>query len=277
MKDNECVAFLQWALPRMDMRWRGFRKVRKHVCKRISRRMAELDLSSATAYRDFLETHEDEWAVLDSFCRITISRFYRDRSVFDHLGAEVLPELAQPVAEAGETRLRCWCAGCASGEEVYTLKMVWQHNASALPQGIELHIVATDVDPIVIQRAQRGCFATSSLKELPEDWLAEDFELTDDEYCVRACLRTDIEFLLQDIRHEQPSGLFDLILCRNLVFTYFEQDLQSEMLRQFLDRLMPNGVLVTGKQEPLPEDATGLAECAEHTGVYHKAESTRVV
>lgn len=274
MKDTECVEFLQWALPRMDMRWRGFRKVRKQVCKRISRRMAELGLTTTTAYRDFLDAHPNEWTVLDSFCRITISRFYRDHSVFRYLGEEILPELAKMAAATGQDRLRCWCAGCASGEEVYTLKMVWRHNASRLPQGIDFQIVGTDIEPIMIERAQRGCFEMGSLKEVPEDWLVEDLEPTTEGYRVRDYLRTGIEFRLQDIRTEQPKGPFHLILCRNLVFTYFEEELQFAILGTLLERLVPSGILVTAKQESLPEEATGLEECAPHTGVYRKTEGS---
>ena len=77
MKDSDCVDFLQWALPRLGLRWPGFRKVRKQVCKRVDRRLRELGVPDAKTYRDFLEKHREEWSVLDSFCRIPISRFYR--------------------------------------------------------------------------------------------------------------------------------------------------------------------------------------------------------
>jgi len=95
LSDSDCVAFLQWALPRLRMRWPGFRKVRKQVCKRIRRRIAALELSGIAAYRQWLEDHPGEWEVLDGMCRITISRFYRDRGVFDALAGEILPGLAR--------------------------------------------------------------------------------------------------------------------------------------------------------------------------------------
>ncbi|MFB3131394.1 MAG: CheR family methyltransferase, partial [Rhodothermales bacterium] len=123
MKDTACVDFLQWALPKLHMRWPGFRKVRRQVCKRVRRRMRTLGLDHTEAYRAYLEAHPDEWDVLDAMCRITISRFYRDRGVFDLLRATLLPQRAQRATD--ETTLRCWSAGCASGEEVYTLKILW--------------------------------------------------------------------------------------------------------------------------------------------------------
>jgi len=75
MTDRECIAFLQWALLRMRMRWAGFRRVRAQVLKRISRRIEALSLPGADAYRTYLDSHPDEWAVLASLCRVTISRF----------------------------------------------------------------------------------------------------------------------------------------------------------------------------------------------------------
>jgi hypothetical protein len=79
MQDAECVALLRWALPRLGLRWPGFRKVRRQVCKRINRRIKELGLADVAAYREHLERVPEEWPRLDALCRITISRFYRDR------------------------------------------------------------------------------------------------------------------------------------------------------------------------------------------------------
>ena len=85
MNDADCVEFLQWALPRLRMRWAGFRKVRGQVCKRIGRRLKELGLGDIDAYRSYLDKHSEEWEILDGLCRITISRFHRDRKVFECL------------------------------------------------------------------------------------------------------------------------------------------------------------------------------------------------
>ena len=85
MKDTDCREFLDWALPRLGFRRAGFRHVRGQVCKRIGRRLRALDLPDHGAYRQLLDADPGEWATLDSFCRITISRFCRDRQVIDWL------------------------------------------------------------------------------------------------------------------------------------------------------------------------------------------------
>ena len=85
MRDADCVAFLQWALPRLDLRWQGFRKVHGQVCKRLKRRIKALGLADIAAYRARLEAYPDEWATLDEMCHITISRFFRDSRIFETL------------------------------------------------------------------------------------------------------------------------------------------------------------------------------------------------
>jgi len=130
MQDSDCVEFLQWALPRLHRRWPGFRKVRAQVCKRIDRRCKALGLAGPRAYRDYLEQHPAEWEPLDRLCPITISTFYRDKAVFDFLGTALLPHLAQDSQRLTARDLRALSIGCASGEEPYTLRLVWHFHVA---------------------------------------------------------------------------------------------------------------------------------------------------
>lgn len=268
MKDSQCVEFLQWALPRLRMRWPGFRKVRRQVCKRINRRLWELGLPDVSAYREYLGTHPAEWTVLNGFCRIPISRFYRDRGVFDFLRDEVLPSLAVAIRDSRDKRLRCWSAGCASGEEPYTLSMLWKLALAARFPDVVFELIATDIDPCMLDRARRGRYTMSSLKDLPQAWLSVAFTESDGEFSVKSEYRDGVHFLRQDIRREMPAGVFQLVLCRHVVFTYFDNRVQAELLRAILAKLVPGAVLVTGKQEPLPPHVPELRECGRHMGVY---------
>ncbi|MGK7873069.1 MAG: protein-glutamate O-methyltransferase CheR [Xenococcaceae cyanobacterium] len=270
MKDRECVHFLQWALPQLHLRWSGFRKVRRQVCKRIQHRLRELELSDVSTYQFYLATHPEEWSILDTYCRITISRFYRDRSVFNYLRQAVLPGLAQLAIARGDPELRCWSAGCASGEEVYTLKIIW--NLSVLPQfpTLPLRIVATDADAHMLQRAKIGCYESGSLKELPPDWLAMAFTQSDQQYCIGSAFREGIDFYQQDIRTQMPNGQFHLVLCRNLVFTYFQETLQQEVLQRIIQRMLPGGAIAIGSHESLPPGIAQIQACADDFRIYHR-------
>jgi chemotaxis protein methyltransferase CheR len=278
MIDSQCVAFLQWALPRLRMRWPGFRKVRKQVCTQLDRRIKELGMADVATYQAYLEAHPDEWTVLDGFCRIPISRFYRDRSVFDCLRDEVLPELATQVSERGDQELRCWSAGCASGEEVYTLAIIWKLGAGLNDPRVRIRIVATDSDSAMLERARRACYSRSSLTDLPKEWLEVTFELHNGLFSVRPAFRDCVEFMLQDIRHEMPTGKFDLILCRHLAFTYFDESLQRQTLQRLLSKLLPGGIFVGGKQEALSAGCLELLEeYRPRTGIYRPAGSAHSI
>lgn len=268
MTDQQCVEFLQWALPQLRLRWPGFRKVRRQVHKRINRRMGELGLSEVADYRSYLTAHPAEWPVLDGFCRISISRFYRDKSVWDCLGEHVLPELARTAAARDEQAVRCWCAGCASGEEVYTLAIVWNTRVRPRFPGTRFRLLATDVDDEMLRRARRARYQASSLKDVPPDWLSGAFTRAAEEYVLCRDLSSPIELRRQDIRRELPAGPFHLVLCRNLVFTYFDEDLQRQILKQIVQRVVPDGILVIGKQEPLPVGTTGVLPYARNVGIY---------
>ncbi len=257
MADADCAAFLQWALPRLGLRWQGFRKVHGQVCKRLKRRMKELGLHDFSAYRRRLAAAPEEWTVLDAMCHITISRFYRDSNIFAALGQRVLPEIAERAARE-QREARVWSAGCASGEEPYTLKIIWDLDVADRFPHLGCSIVATDVDEVMLERARKACYRKGSLRELPEAFVTVGFDRVDSLHCVRPRHREGVSFLLQDLRSEAPDGPFDLILCRNVAFTYFEPPLQREVLSRLIGRLAIPGYLVIGAQERLPRALDNL-------------------
>ena len=270
MKDASCISFLQWALPRLNMRWQGFRKVRKQACKRISRRATELNLADIESYRDYLEQNVDEWQMLDALCRITISRFYRDRGLFDYLGSRVLPGLVQQAVKTGQRLIRCLCIGAASGEEPYSMSLLW--NLACIPKISELdfEITATEIDPLMIERARQGCYPASSIRELPEDWLAKAFDQQKNQYCLKQKYRQRVKFAEQDIRRSIPTGPYHIILCRNLVFTYFDCDLQATILDRIAKQMLPGGSLVLGTHENLPKNSAGLVQWDPNMKIFKK-------
>jgi chemotaxis protein methyltransferase CheR len=183
---------------------------------------------------------------------VTISRFFRDACVFDTLRAKVLPAIAAH-AQQDRRDARCWSAGCASGEEPYTLKMLWDLDVLGAFPDVALSIVATDVDEKVLDRARAGCYRVTSLRQMPSRMIAQGFDSAGPLLRVRAAHREGVTFLHQDLRSQAPPGPFDLVFCRNLAFTYFAEALQQRVLDTFSERLRPNGYLVVGAHEQVQD------------------------
>jgi chemotaxis protein methyltransferase CheR len=258
MTDAECVALLQWLLPRLHMRWRGFRRVRKQVCKRFQRRITELGLEDVDAYRDYLCRRPEELLVARYLCRVTISRFNRDREVFRYLADQVFPTLAASARGADDTHLKAWSIGCASGEEPYTLAMLWKLVVAPCVPATDLRILATDIDEALLERARRACYARGALKELPTDWLPRAFETHEEGYRLRPAITRYVRLERHDLLTSVPDGPFDLVLCRNLAFTYFDTASQVRAATIIQRSLRPGGALVLGQHEQLPDKAPGF-------------------
>jgi chemotaxis protein methyltransferase CheR len=270
MDDSEWVTLLQAGLPRLGLRWAGFRKVRGQVCKRLRRRASELGLPDADAYHAYLERHPEEWAVLDSLTHVTISRFNRDRGVFTLVESEVLPVLASEAMMYGAETVEAWSAGCASGEEAYTLAIIWQLALAHRFPGLALRILATDVDEAMLARARRGCYGAGSLREVPEPWRAAAFVRQGRCHCVRGEIRAVVRIVRHDIRDRPPAGTFDLVLCRNLAFTYFDGAGQLSVVSRLGAALRPGGALAVGKHEALPAGVGQFEPWSPAARVYRR-------
>ena len=270
VENNKYVNFLQWALPVLNFRWRGFRKVRRQVYKRIDKRIIELGLTCIGQYRNYLEKNSEEWSVLDHFCRITISRFYRDSRVFDYLGSDVLPALVNSIRKKNINTIRVWSAGCASGEEPYTVAILWHYLILPKNPDFHLEIIATDIDPIMIKRGKASCYKMSSLRNLPVKWLEQAFDQKNGSYFLKRPFKEYVRFALLDIRQKAPDGVFQIILCRNLAFTYFDFKLQQLVLKKLFEKIETGGVLVTGTHEQIPIERIEFKPWAKHMPIYQK-------
>jgi chemotaxis protein methyltransferase CheR len=265
MQDADCTTLLQAVAPRLGLRWRGFRNVQGQVCKRIQRRMKQLGLADVAAYQAHLAAEPAEWSVLEQLCAVTLSRFYRDAAMWQLLRQHALPGAALAAQVAGDAAFRAWSAGCASGEEAYTLSIVWAFEFAERYPELPLRVLASDVGPAVLARARAARYALATLRELPLGWRERAFEpvtafTPGGEWQLRAPLRTAVELRRADVRGELPRESFRLILCRNVVFTYFDERQQGELLERLLTRLLPGGLLVLGQGERLPARAAAPAE-----------------
>ncbi len=235
--------------------------------------MDELRLTRFTDYQAYLLDHPSEWPILDSLCWIAISRFYRDRALFQSLEVAILPALAERAAAHGQHKLTCWSLGCASGEEPYSLAILWNLAvAPRLPEGMTLDVLATDIDPQAIERGKQGCYGPSSVKDLLAPWREQAFVPTASGLCLKPEHKKLVTFQEQDVRRGMPEGPFDLILCRYLIFTYFDVALQQRLLAQIMDRLHGGGALVIGTTDVLPTPFAQLEPWPGCKLVYRKRD-----
>jgi chemotaxis protein methyltransferase CheR len=250
------------------MRWKGFRKPRGQVCKRISARLAELGLEDLTAYRRYLEAHPREWEELAFACRVTISRWLRDREIWWRLGDRLLELASERDAASG---LAAWSAGCASGEEPWTLRLLWDLELAGSAPGLSLRVLATDIDPALLLRAERACYPESSLEEIPGHWREQAFELSaDGTPCLADRFRHGVTFRRWDVSDAPPAGPFDLVLCRNLVYTYLDASAQERATRRIVSVLREGGLLVVGAHEAAPEGVDPALEPLERA-IYRRS------
>jgi len=252
MNKNKEINFIKWALSKLGYRWDGFRKPRGQVAKRIQERMHELDLQGGySQYKKYLENHPAEWSLLDSLCNVTISRFFRDRELWDFLRRDLLKHLLH---NEQTKPLQIWSAGCCNGEEPYTISMILEMLSKKETLNRDLSILATDRNTDVLNRAKRGLYPGGALRELTEEEIRTFFiKISGEEkYRIRDRVKKNTEFEQSDIRHSVPERIFDIIFCRNLVFTYFAKKEQ----KRFLDRIYPvlknSGYLIIGGDEKIP-------------------------
>lgn len=270
MSRDKYIEFLTWALPGLSMKYRGFRKVKRQVCRRIDGRMRELGLSGLDGYKSYLISNKEEWRILDQFCRIHISRFFRDARVFQTLADFMLPELARKIEKGNGKILSVWSLGCASGEEAYTFKLIWDAALQEKFPRLTMKILGTDIDEHMLERARIGLYQKSGLKEVPDHLIEFGFEITGENCLLKKGLKANTLFLLQDVRKELPETSFHIIACRNLVFTYYDENLQRKLLPLLIQKLLPGGILVLGKNESLPGDFPDLIQNKKSNLIYHR-------
>ncbi len=221
--------------------------------RRLQRRVVATGSSNLTDYMRHAQRNPSEYQRLANSFLIKVTEFFRDPDLFTFLQHEAMPQLIEAGRERGE--LRFWSAGCATGEEAYSLAILV---AEALGNDLErmaVRIFATDLDEDAVVFARRGVYPASALVELSPERIAANFTELDGAFEVRKTIRNLVVFGQHDLSQRSPFPRIDLTLCRN-VLMYFTPDLQKRALQLFAFSLRDGGLLVLGKAEtvnPLPE------------------------
>lgn len=220
---------------------------RSTILRRLQRRMGATSFDALAGYRRFLLENPDEEERLVSSLLIKVTDFFRDPKLFTYLRERTLPALIN-AARARGGELRFWSAGCATGEEAYSIAILVSEVLGAEPSGIPVRVFATDLDGSAISFARRGVYPAKSLASLPPELVARYFTEVDGEYEVSKALRDLIVFGEHALGQRPPFPQTDLVLCRN-VLMYFMPELQKRTLEAFAFSLREGGSLVLGSGE----------------------------
>jgi chemotaxis protein methyltransferase CheR len=238
--------------------------VRKGVKKRIRRHMAELGCSTIEQYFTAL-SKPGARADCEQCLRVTISRFFRDPPLWQTLEDRILPHLSQVFPAP----LRIWSAGCASGEEPYSLAMLCQ----ALTPPLAPILLATDAQDDCLRRARQGEYSRGSLKELPETMQSRYFDLKGRQAVIRPHRLPPIDWQVHDLVNDPVQGEpFHLILLRNNLLTYYQGSVLQAAFLKVVSRLAPGGCLVIGRHEALPAPGVALIRDKACPWVYWLGE-----
>ncbi len=216
--------------------------------RRIERRMAmaAVETDGMERYLELLRSNPDELELLASDLLIHVTSFFRDRQVFDLLAETVVPDLVQ--RRSPDQPLRIWIAGCSTGEETYSLAMLFREAIGAAKSNAKLQVFASDIDSDAIASAREGFYPEAIEAEVSPDRLARFFAKEDHGYRVLPELRATVVFTAQDVLADPPFSHLDLVSCRNLLI-YLRPEAQAKVLSAFHFALREGGILLLGSSE----------------------------
>jgi two-component system, chemotaxis family, CheB/CheR fusion protein len=221
--------------------------------RRVERRMQTVGIRKCDEYQAYLEAHAEEFVALFNTILINVTAFFRDEAAWEYLAKEALPALL--AHRKGDSPLRIWSAGCAGGQEAYTLAMVLSEALGVEAFRQRVKIYATDVDEEALLQARQASYTEKEIEGVPKDLRKKYFELVGGRYVLRAEPRRSIIFGRHDLVQDAPMSKLDLLVCRNALM-YFSAEAQSRILARFHFALRESGLLFLGKAEMLVTRST---------------------
>jgi two-component system CheB/CheR fusion protein len=234
---------------------------RATVLRRIERRLAVNELPDLTTYAAFLRANPDEARALLKDLLISVTNFFRDPEAFEALARGVVPKLFE--GKGAGDQLRVWVAGCATGEEAYSLAMLLAEHAETLPQPPGLQVFATDIDEDAIAAAREGWYTINDAADVSPERLRRFFSKEHDGFRVRRELREMVLFAHHNLIKDPPFSHLDLVSCRNLLI-YLNRSAQEQIMNIFHFGLRPGGFLFLGGSEAVGEADLFAAVAKEH-------------
>ena len=230
---------------------------RPTITRRLQRRMAAVGVTTLSDYVRYVARNPTEYDRLASGFLIKVTEFFRDPDLFAYLRNEIVPRIVKHAAER-DREIRVWSAGCATGEEAYSLAILFAEALGDSLGQFNVRVFATDLDAEAVNFARRGVYSRSAVANLPPELLERYFQRVGDEYEIRKSIRALTVFGQHDLAQRAPFPRIDLAVTRN-VLIYFTPELQKRALQLFAFSLRDGGALVLGKAESvsqLPEHFT---------------------
>jgi len=233
------------------------------IKRRLSRRMAATDSGDYLDYFYALEKNPEEYENLLRDLTIKVSHFFRNRQLFQTLYDDIFPDIINNKKSQNDNTLRIWGAGCAFGEEIYSITITLVRYLKKKRKTIDdydMSIFGTDIDEQALSKAKLGIYDKNAVRNVKKEILDDYFIMRGDQYQIINSIKNLVNFTRNDLTSEKhispPSGVianYDLILCRNTLI-YFSAALQQRAFLNFIRSLNPRGYLVLGRSESIPND-----------------------
>lgn len=219
---------------------------RATLFRRIGRRMQVCDCATLDGYHQYLREHPQELPKLLRDFLISVTNFFRDQDAFVTLEAEIIPRLF--LDKGSLDQIRVWVAGCATGEEAYSIAILLAEHASTMSAPPSIQVFATDIDEAALTEARRGCYSEAIVNDVSRERLLRFFTRESGEYRVTKELREMLLFSPHNVLRDPPFSRLDMVSCRNLLI-YLNRDAQLSALSFFHFGLKPSGILFLGSSE----------------------------
>lgn len=246
MPDEAFEALLNYLKRSRGFDFTGYK--RPSLMRLMKKRMAKVKVESYGEYFDFLQVNSVELTYLFDALLLNVTTFFRDASAWQSLAEEIIPRILDVKAE--NEPIRVWSAGCASGEEAYTLAIILAEALGIEEFKTRVKIYATDVDEDTLTQGRLASYTARVVRNVPEELRGRYFDTARTVYTFRNELRRAIIFGRHDLLQDAPISRLDLLVCRNTLM-YFNAETQSRILARFHFALKDTGFLFVGKAEML--------------------------
>ena len=236
------------------------------LLRRLQRRMATVECSTLGDYLDYVSKNEDELSLFAKDTLISVTSFFRDTEAFNVFCTYIKEVVASK--KSGD-EIRVWIAGCATGEEAYSIGILFLEHLEELGKMCKLQIFATDIDLHALGIARAGVYSENAISEMKGEYVEKYFKHKDNTYEVNKFLRDCVVFAKQDLTYDPPFLKLDLITCRN-VLIYFNNELQAKVIGMFHYALQNDGYLFLGRSESIGVNSDIFIPLDTRTRVFKK-------